>query len=241
MKKLYSLLILLGAVLFYSCLSCDDEFIGVEGDMIFSDLVIQDDKLFVVGSEELITLDFAQPELPFESSRVTLEDFVPESIVADQSCLYINGNRGVVPYDIQSGEIGRTLEDIGGCSSIAVTIDGERLAGCTIIDGRAALATFQLGPDKNLTLQDQLPFSSDIQDIVLDSDWLFVLNRFSGIDIYDLSGAEAELIHNVEEPRGTKLVVNQNRLLISGGDNVYQYRYDQADNRIDFISSFQIN
>ena len=239
MNKILSFLVVLATLFFYGCFSCE-EFVSLRDAITFSDLVIQNENLFVVGTEELIALDLTQAQLPVESSRVPLE-VLPESVAASNACLFMNTNRGFIPYNILGSEVGRAIDNLSGCSAIPVAIEGNLLAGCTAIDGRLAIATYDIGLDKNLTLRQEIPFSNDVQGLALDSEWLFVINSFSGLQVYDITGANPELRHDLDRPMGSEIVVQQNQLMISGADSIFQYSYNILENRIDFLSAFTIN
>lgn len=238
MKKIVYVLGIIAAIFSYGC--CEYEEFAVQATTTFSDLVIKNNNLFLVGAEELITLNLTQPSVPVERARVPLA-VSPESVSVGDACVLMNTNQGLIPYSIISAEVGSLVDNIGGCSAIPMAIDENILASCTAINGRLRVATYNLDFGKNLTRRQEIPISNELQSLALDSDWLFVLNRFSGLEVFNIAGENPELRHTITRPMGTDLVLQQNRLMISGGDSIYQYSYNLLEDRIDFLSSFPIN
>lgn len=223
--------------LFASC--CDLEHRGGRTFGLHSDMVMSDDKLYLVGTDEVITVDVTDPRAPAELEKQEL-DFNIMSQVADSNFLYVTSEFGLNFFSRNDAGLlnldeQKSKSDLYGiCATDPVVIKDEflyALLSTSFCTGNpVGLRIFDNKDAKAPVLIKEFPMLSPV-DLVVDDQWLFVSEGAVGLKVFDVQDPEnLNLIHHFEGINASKLSVNAGLLLVEGMDVVVQFDYSDMPN-----------
>jgi len=255
MKKLIQLCIIAISFIFFSC---DED--STSGDTSSSEAAVGSyanmltylDRLYLISTSEIITMDITDRSIPVELDRQTL-GFNIESLFRRGETLFIGSATDLYIYGIADNGIPKQLSvttygvNFPICSRDPV-VTNDSIAyvtlSTTISDncGRTNTNELKLLDISELTDPVQLNAVDMIspKGLGLDGNWLFVCEQNHGLKVFDVSDPrEVTLIHHFDGYRAFDVIVQSGLLIVVGPDDLYQYDYSDMDD-MHLVSVYRI-